>query len=223
VKNTSSVNANNKRHGGRPSQAAAARIRGQILDVAADLFFTQGYGAVSVEAIARRAHISKRTFYVRFRDKSDLFGAVVHHIIDRLRPTNSAQLFSGKNLVEVLLNLAQVILRAALTPQALALHRLILAEATRFPELAAVMNEAGARKEAIAHIAALLEKEIAEGKLKLTAGDSVFAAEQFLQLIVSAPQRRAMGLGEPLTPEELDGWARNSVRLFLHGCGGATI
>jgi hypothetical protein len=48
--------------------------------------------------IARRARISKRTFYHRFDDKPMLFGAVVHRIIDRLRPPADVPLLDGADL-----------------------------------------------------------------------------------------------------------------------------
>jgi len=206
-----------QRRGGRPSQAQAARLRGKILDAAADVFFTEGYGAARIDAIAKRGRIAKRTLYSRFRDKADLFAAVVHHVIENLRPPHTEKLFRGTG-PEILQNLAETILHAALNPQAIALQRLILAEATRFPELAEVMQKVGAREEAIRYIAQLLEQETRLGKLKLKPEDTAFAAEQFLQMVVSVPQRRAMGLGKPMTPRELSAWAENTVRLFLDGC-----
>jgi len=205
-----------KRRGGRPSQAEAPRIRERILEIAAELFFAEGYGAASIEAVARRAGISKRTLYARFRDKADLFAAVVHHVIGRLRPAHPEKLFEGGSAEEILRRLASLILHAALTSDALALYRTTVAEAARFPELAAVMSKSGGRQEAIGYIARLLEKATAGGELRVK--NPVFAAEQFLQLVVSAPQRRALGLGEPMTQAELDGWARDAADLFLNGC-----
>jgi TetR/AcrR family transcriptional regulator, mexJK operon transcriptional repressor len=207
------------RRGGRPSQAQAARLRDKILDAASDVFFTEGYGAASIEAIARRARIAKRTLYSRFRDKAELFAEVVHHLVENLRPPNTEKLFRGTG-ADILQQLAEAILHAALNPQAVALHRLILAEATRFPELADVMHKIGAREEAVTRIAGLLEQEARLGKLKLKTEDSAFAAEQFLQMIVGVPQRRAMGLGKPMSPRELDQWAKDTVRLFVNGCRG---
>src|SRR5947208_875980 len=55
--------------GGRPSREQAARLGERILDVATHLFLSHGYGATSIEAVARRARVSKRTFYHRFPDK----------------------------------------------------------------------------------------------------------------------------------------------------------
>jgi len=203
--------ANPPRRGGRPSQLQASQIRERILDIATDLFLTQGYGETSIEAIAKRAGISKRTFYHRFDDKADLFGAVAHRLIMRLRPSHAASLFTGGTLEEILQRLAKVILRAALSTEALALYRLIVSEATRFPELAIIMDTEGSRREAVGHIADLLETQAHSGNVSNV-------AEQFLQMVVSVPQRRALGLGTPMTVAQLDAWAHDAVHLFLHGC-----
>jgi TetR/AcrR family transcriptional repressor of mexJK operon len=213
-----------QRRGGRPPRLEAEQIREQILDVAAPLFLTEGYGATSIEEVARRARMSKRTVYSRFRDKAELFGAVVHRLVERLRPPNAAateQFFEGGSLETILERLARFILRAALSPSALALHRVILAEATRFPELAAAVNQEGTRREAIHRIANLLEREGSAGGLSPAKAE--FAAEQFLHMLVAAPQRRALGLGTPMTPEALDAWARDTVDLFLRGCRGDAV
>jgi hypothetical protein len=50
-------------------------------------------------------------------------------------------------------------------------------------------------------------------------GAAAFAAEQFLQLVVSLPQLRAMGMGKPLSAREIKAWPRRSVELFLGGFG----
>ncbi|MGO8915019.1 MAG: TetR/AcrR family transcriptional regulator [Stellaceae bacterium] len=206
------------RRGGRPSRAAAEQLGETILDAATELFLTDGYGVTSIEAVARRARISKRTFYSRFHDKAELFGAVVHRVVERLRPSGDAGLFEGGTLEEILTRLARIILRAALTPQALALHRVIQAEATRFPELAQVVTDQGGSREAVSRIAALLEREARAGDLTLE--NAPFAAAQFLQMVVALPQRRALGLGTPMTAPELEAWARDTVALFLNGCLG---
>jgi len=206
------------RRGGRPSRAEAEQLGERILDVATDLFLTQGYGATSIEAIAQRAQISKRTFYHRFDDKAVLFGAVVHRIIARLRPPAGVSLVEGADLQEFLQRLAAIILRAALSPQAIALHRLIVAESARFPHLAAVVARQGATDEAISLVAGVLGSEARAGNLALD--NPTFAAQQFLHMVMAVPQRRAMGLGSPMSPGEIDAWPRDVVDLFLYGCRG---
>jgi AcrR family transcriptional regulator len=204
------------RRGGRPSRAAAALLPERILEAATALFLAEGYGATSIEAVAQRAGISKRTFYHRFPGKAALFEAVVHRIIERLRPPPGTPLYDEGSLEEVLLRLARLALRAALTPMALALNRLMVAEAQRFPELAQIALREGSRAAAVGRIAALLEREARAGRLTL--GRPEFAAAQFLEIVLALPQRRALGLGQPMTEAELDVWVLDCVNLFLNGC-----
>ncbi len=205
------------RHGGRPSRAAALQLRDRILEVATDLFLTEGYGSTSIEAVAGRARISKRTFYHRFDDKAALFAAVVHRIIEQIRPPPEVPLLEGATLHEILRRLAGLILRAALSPQAIALHRLITAESVRFPNLARAVNDEG-WTQATALIGDLLARELRDQRLSVELRG--FAAAQFLHMVVAVPQRRSMGLGAPMTPRELDAWADDAVNLFLNGCQG---
>lgn len=204
------------RRGGRPSREDAARLGERILDAATELFLAEGFGVTSIEAVARRARISKRTFYHRFPDKAALFGAVIHRIIERLRPPGDVPLYEGGNLDEVLRRLARLILRAALAPTALSLNRLMVAEAQRFPELAMIAAREGSRDEAVRQIAALLDREMRVSGLAIDRPQ--FAAEQFLEIVIATPRRQALGLGNPMTEAELNTWADNCVNLFLNGC-----
>ncbi|MBI1732029.1 MAG: TetR/AcrR family transcriptional regulator [Gammaproteobacteria bacterium] len=207
------------RRSGRPSRITAERLREHILDVATELFLNHGYGSTSIEAVALTGRISKRTFYHRFQDKAALFSAVVHRIIDRLHPPADVPVISGGSLHEILQHLARLMLQGALTPQAVALHRLIVAESARFPELAVIAAEQGGRQEAITLIAGLLEQEARREHFALN--NPMFAAGQFLQMVISLPQRRAMQLGTPMTAAEIDAWPRDTVDLFLNGCRGS--
>jgi TetR/AcrR family transcriptional regulator, mexJK operon transcriptional repressor len=204
------------RRGGRPSREQAALLGDRILDAATDLFLAEGYGATSIEAVAQRARISKRTFYHRFPDKAALFGAVVHRIIQGVRPPPDVPLFEGSGLGEVLPRLARLAVHASVAPMTLALTRLMLVEAQRFPELAAIAAREGSRAEAVRQIAAILERESSAGRLAIDRPE--FAAEQFLSLLITVPQRRALGLGLSMTGAELDRWADDCVNLFLNGC-----
>jgi AcrR family transcriptional regulator len=205
-----------RKSGGRPSKEQSGLIEEQILDAATKLFLDQGYGETSIEQVAAACRMSKRTFYHRFDNKEALFAAVVHRLIERLRPADTEHLFEGETLQAILLKLAETLLHAALAPQALALHRLLLAEGARFPQLASVMAAEGSRKYAVTHIAELLRKEAQARRIFID--DAEFAAEQFMQMIISIPQRLALGSDRRMTPQELALWAEKSVQLFLHGC-----
>jgi AcrR family transcriptional regulator len=180
------------------------------------LFLDQGYGVTSIEAVAQQARISKRTFYHRFPDKAALFGAVMRRIIEELRPPSDPPLYEGGSLEQVLGRLARLMLGAVLMQKALALNRLMVAEAQRFPELAAIVAREGGRAEVVGQIALMFEREARAGSVAID--HPGFAAEQFLQLVVSLPQRRALGLGTPMNEAELDAWADDCVNLFLNGC-----
>ncbi len=207
-----------KPRAGRPSRDAAGQLRDRILDVATELLLTHGYGATSIEAVARQARVSKRTFYHRFADKPALMTAVVVRLIDSLRPPARIVLIKGEHLEPILLHVGTLILHAALDPRVLQLQRLIVAESRRFPELAAAVAKAGGRQEAVALIGDLLLRHRRDAPL--TTSDAEFAAHQFLQMTVSLPQLRAIGLGAPMKAGELDAWVRSTVALFLDGLDG---
>ncbi|HXE27912.1 MAG TPA: TetR/AcrR family transcriptional regulator [Stellaceae bacterium] len=209
------VRPNAIRRGGRPTRLEAAALGDKILDVATALFLSRGFGATSIEAVASRARISKRTFYHRFRDKAELYTAVVRRLLQHWLPEVEAAFETPGPLDSVLERLAKRMLTLALSPQALALRRLLLAEAERFPELVNIAIEQGATR-AIERIAALLEEERRAGRIALD--DCRFAATQFQEMVISIPLRRAMGFGAPLTEAERDDWAVKCVALFIGGC-----
>jgi TetR/AcrR family transcriptional repressor of mexJK operon len=201
--------------GGRPSRLESERLSDRILDVATALFLGAGFGATSIEAVAKRAGVSKRTFYHRFSGKEMLFEAVVRRMIERWTPPFDAALLEAPSLAISLRRAAEHMLKVALTQEALALHRMVIAEARRFPELARILHELGAAA-GIQRLAGEFERRIAAGEIR--AIDSRFAAEQFILMVVTGPQRRALGLGTPLGPAELARWIADSVALFVEGC-----
>lgn len=208
----------NARHGGRPSRTDALRLSERILGVATDLFLNEGYGATTIEAVAARAGISKRTFYHRFDNKAALFAAVVHRIIEQIRPPPEVPLLEGTTLHDVLRRFAGLLLRAALEPRAIALHRLVTGESARFPHLLRAVYEEGWSQQATALIGDLLARELHDPNL--TPERRAFAVQQFVDMVITLPQRRAIGQGAAMTRKELAAWADDVVRLFLEGCRG---
>jgi TetR/AcrR family transcriptional regulator, mexJK operon transcriptional repressor len=200
--------------GGRPSRQQSAQLADRILDVAEKLFLGHGFGATSIEAVAKHAGISKRTFYHRFPGKERLFEAVVRRLMERWLPPFDTALLSPPELADALHSAAEYMLQIALTPEALALHRLVIHEARRFPSLARIMHELGAAS-GIERIAQHLKPRIESGELRDI--DPRFASEQFILSVVTGPQRRALGLGVPLSAAEIAAHARDAVALFLDG------
>jgi len=205
------------RRGGRPSRAEAEQLGERILEIATELFLRDGYGSTSIEAIAQTAGMSKRTFYARYAGKPELFAAVVGRIVEQIRPPPDVPLLVGTTLAEILERLSGMMLRAALSSRALALNRLIIAESARFPELLSGLGGERGRAEAVALISSLLETRLDP---PMPPDDVRFAAGQFIQMIISGPQRRALSYGEQMTAADQADWVRRTTRLFLAGCQG---
>ena len=202
------------RRGGRPTRKDAAALGDRIVSVATDLFLGRGFGATSIEAVAAAAGVSKRTFYHRFRDKPDLFRAVVRRLIARWSSPFEAELVAAGPIDEMLVKLAKQILAAGLSPEALQLYRLLIAEAAGFPELGLIINEQSAASGQ--RLGAFLAREAQAGGLLLD--DPGFAAEQFINMVLAGPRRRALGLGPAMKRPELERWTRRTAALFLEGC-----
>ncbi|MGD0105429.1 MAG: TetR/AcrR family transcriptional regulator [Rhodopila sp.] len=202
-----------RRSGGRPTAQAAAILETTILDAATAAFLSDGYAETTIEAIARTCAVAKRTIYARWTGKPALFKAVLERLMARWLST-AGDWTESDNLEAALNEAAARILAVALTPEAVALHRLLIAESARFPELPLMMHEAGA-SAGTTRIAALLEHAVAQGALPKQ--DTAFAAEQFIHLVLAGPQRRALGLGRPLDIQQAHTWGQAAVAMFLSG------
>src|SRR5579875_2816766 len=67
---------------------AADQRRQQLLDAALSVIVEQGYGRVSVEAVARKAGVTRPVIYDHFRD----LGELLHALIEREESYSLAQL-----------------------------------------------------------------------------------------------------------------------------------
>ena len=165
--------------------------------------------------------ISKRTFYHRFPDKATLFKAVVHQIVADLHPPASVPLIRGESLHARLLWLAGLILTAGLSAPGLALHRLIVSEADRFPDLGQAVAAEGGSAQVHQLIGSLLSE--APGISALPEAQRVFLAEQFLTMVLSIPRQRVLGLGAPMSEKEQNDWCLAVVDFFTAGLRGLMV
>jgi TetR/AcrR family transcriptional regulator, mexJK operon transcriptional repressor len=67
--------------GGRPTREEAVRCDGRLLDFATKLFMERGFECTSIDVVAEAAGVSKPTVYAHYRDKRDLFAAVLRATI----------------------------------------------------------------------------------------------------------------------------------------------
>ena len=81
---------------------ASQRKIAEILAAARVEFFTNGFSAATIEAIAARAQVSKVTVYSWFKDKENLFGQVVQTEVAHMRENFVPENLAEKSLREIL-------------------------------------------------------------------------------------------------------------------------
>lgn len=131
---------------GRPRAADKEARQQALLHTAAHLFLEKGYAKVSLEMIAREAHVAVRTIYVKFGGKAGLLNAVIEN--------GRAHFFSGMSdmasdprpMREVLEDFAVRFLELVSVPSFVSLHRMVVAEARTTPELAQTFYQAGPQR-----------------------------------------------------------------------------
>lgn len=199
---------------GRPRRGSEAEITERILDAAQSVFLKEGFDGAKLDAIAAAAGTSKRTFYARFKSKSDVFEAVVQRMIeDAFRPLSVEG--TGGSHRERLHRLAQEMLAQSLSPDIAALERMLIGVAPRFPELPRRLNEF-ARKRGVVLVERCLAAGIAAGEF--ACADPGFAAEHFLSAMIRVPMiEAATGIHSAELTFVKRETLRQAVDLFIGG------
>jgi TetR/AcrR family transcriptional regulator, mexJK operon transcriptional repressor len=208
------------------AEGRSARKRRAIVDAATELFLRNGYQGTSMDEVAARAAVSKQTVYKNFADKEQLFTGIVlgvagnaEHVVGELTAAlREHPATTAAELERALTELARRYLDAVLAPEVLALRRLVVAEADRFPDLARTYyRQAPAR--AVEVLAAALESYVDGGLLR--APDRELAASTFGYLVLARAQDRALfHPGQRLSRTDRDRHATEAVRVFLAAYGG---
>lgn len=188
-----------------------------ILAAAQRTFLASGFGAVSMDAIAREAGASKATLYAYFSSKEELFGAVVAREGERYFGGFSARELDPHDVETSLTEVARRFLELVLSPDAIAVNRITIAEAVRFPQLGEVFWRAGPERTRT-QIEAFLRRAHEAGTLSVA--DPKLAAEQFISLMRGDLHlRQLLRLDAPVEPAELDAAASSAVATFLRAFG----
>lgn len=130
-----------RRPRGRPKTEEVAGLDARLLTVGAELFFRDGYGAMTMSELASAARVSKTTLYARFPSKADLFRAIVASQIERWDTGAEHTPIEGcATLEEILRAYGDIVLRAGMSRDFIQLNRLLYSESERFPELAEIAD-----------------------------------------------------------------------------------
>jgi TetR/AcrR family transcriptional repressor of mexJK operon len=192
-----------------------AKVR-QILTAARKLFMELGYGAASMDAIARQASVSKATLYTHFDGKDALFAALIMAECKHLSGQIGQRAFDAPDIRDALRSLAEDFNNLLCSDEGLAMYRMVVAEAPRFPELGRIFYDSGP-KVMIDRIADLLAAAGSRGLLKI--GDARIAAIQFISLVRGDSHlTRILGV-TPATKKVAADYIDSGVALFLAGYG----
>jgi TetR/AcrR family transcriptional regulator, mexJK operon transcriptional repressor len=197
------------------------RKRAAILAAATGVFLENGYRGTSMDEIAALAAVSKQTVYKHFADKETLFSEIVTNTINEAGDRVHAEVRDVAETTHIerdLHELARRQLELVMQPRVLKLRRLVIAEASRFPDLGRIFHERGPART-ISALTDTFERLAARGLLALD--DPQLAAAHFNWLVMSVPLNRAMLLGDDTTPDaaDLDRYADAGVRAFLAAYG----
>jgi TetR/AcrR family transcriptional repressor of mexJK operon len=160
----------------RPSSEAK---RAAIVEAAADAFFRDGYEAVSIEAIAEAAGVSKVTIYSHFGDKRNLFAAAVEAECGKLRDAVGFDQLQTGSIRDRLVYIGRTFSAFIRRPQIVQFERRVAAETEHLPEIGTSFLDAGPRR---IHgiLARIIEQACENGEIEVS--DAMLAAEQFVSM-----------------------------------------
>ena len=188
-----------------------------ILTAAWQTFLARGFGAVSMDAIAREAGASKATVYAYFASKEELFGAVVARESERYADGFIAGELDPGDVEASLRVIAERFLRLLLSPGVIAINRIIIGEVARFPVLAEVFWQAGPERVRV-QLESFLSRAADAGGLEFP--DLRSAAGQFASLVRGEIHlRHLFGVGSREDPAALAGAAGRAGDTFLRAFG----
>jgi len=203
------------RRRGRPLKGQSETLTQSIIDVATELFLTDGFRATSMDAIAARTGSSKRTLYARFPSKLHLFDEVAARFAHRRQAVFERATGSEEPLVHLLHKVARDLLEDAVSVESIAMFRLLVAEGYRLPELKLIGHQR-LFEPLLNTVSTILDEAVQRGEVVDL--DPMLIAEQFIEAVSGREVRRIAFGYEPagLTTDRL---ARLTtvVNLFLDG------
>jgi TetR/AcrR family transcriptional regulator of autoinduction and epiphytic fitness len=186
--------------------------RATILDASTRVFLEKGYSESGMTEIAAQAEVSTATLYNHFAGKEELFDAVVERLWHKLRPEEGPEAWDMPP-DQALTHFGRSVLKVLLSPTSLALFRVVIAQAGRFPELTQAFRYHG--DEAIIQtLAQYLSRQTKLGVLAANQPDQ--AARQFLGMVKETVfWPRVLGVGKPPSKREVEDAVSNAVSIFL--------
>jgi AcrR family transcriptional regulator len=191
--------------------------RRQIMDGARTVFLSTGFDGASMNDVARAAGVSKGTLYAYFNSKEELFQAIIRgeHAQAAERVCNFPP--HCGDVRRMLTDFGERLLGRMTEPGTLALARVVVAAAEKFPNVGRAFYEAGPLYGATRLAEELRGLEKA-GLLRVP--DPERAAWQFVDLCQSYVYKRLLfGVVESVSREDIEASVSAGVDVFLKAYG----
>jgi TetR/AcrR family transcriptional repressor of mexJK operon len=192
--------------------------RDQILAGARRVFLRNGFAAASTDAIAAEAKVSKRTLYVYYPSKEELFAGIMRELSLENPQTRALESMeemtpgSEEELRRDLLELANKIVATMMQPDYLALLRTTIADTHRFPQLGGLFR-ATVPERAMRSFAVFIERSRERGVVG-SGVDGETAARMFVgPLLTYAVLDGLLAEGPPRLPAQ--GMIEDIVDLYM--------
>jgi AcrR family transcriptional regulator len=198
----------------RPPEATEETAkRRQIVDGARTVFLSRGFDAASMMDIAKVAGVSKGTLYVYFKDKDELFAAIVGQECTFQAEGVFEFDHSDRDVEAALLKHGKAFAEKICDPQRQSSLRAVIAIAERMPDLGRKVYETGPAV-GIARMAAYLKAQVTAGVLAID--DCEVAAAQFIETCHATMFKPVLfNFAPPPTPERIAHVVGIAVRTFL--------
>jgi len=201
---------------GRPQLRCDEETLHLIVEAAAAEFQKSGYAGTSMATVAQRAGISTKTMYRLIPTKADLFTSVVAERAGLFMLAIDDHALDAIGLDEALERILTAYGRLTLSPQTIAVNRLVIGESDRFPEITNAFYDSAVTRTSVAMLT-WLKRQCDRGLVELE--DPAMAVGMLRGMMVMEPQRNAMlGRAPAPTDEEIIKRAKACAKLFLSGC-----
>jgi len=187
--------------------------RRQIVEGARVIFRTLGFDAASMGEIAKAAGVSKGTLYVYFKDKDELFNAIVQkECIFQAEGVFDFDVASP-DIASELTRMGIAYVKLLCQPERQSALRAVIAIADRKPNAGRTFYETGPI-QGIARLRSYFEAEVAAGRLEIE--DCEVAAAQFMESCHATMLKPMMlNFAPPPTPERIEHVVRIAVKAFM--------
>jgi TetR/AcrR family transcriptional regulator, mexJK operon transcriptional repressor len=199
----------------RPSKRRVAR-RAAFLAAAREVFQAKGFGEATLDEVIALSGGSRQTLYTCFGGKQGLFEALITENCETIFRGLTPETLAPRAPEQVLSEVGVRYLEIVTSPSCLNLHRLVVAEAPRIPDLAERFWKLGPGRSR-AFLADFFDRQIARGRLEMA--DSGRGADHFLEMLSGTVRFQCLiGVRNPPERSEIEAIVRAAVTQFLNGC-----